>query len=76
MCFRENICTCIIHHISKKYFQFSTIHTSRKIAYTKIYRTKKLINKFLDQVKYPIQHSVCMLCVKTMRDMIAKMQDG
>ena len=54
MCFRENICTCIIHHISKKYFQFSTIHTSRKIAYTKIYRTKKLINKFLDQVKYPI----------------------
>ena len=38
----------------KKYFpQFSTFHTSRKIAYTKIYKTQKLINQFLNQVKYP-----------------------
>ena len=26
----------------KKYFQFSTIHTSRKIGYTKMYRTQKI----------------------------------
>ena len=34
--------------------QFSAVHTSRKIAYTKIYITQKIINKFLDQVEYPI----------------------
>ena len=39
-------------------------------------RTQKLINQFLDQVEYPILQIVCMLCVKTMRDMTAKMQDG
>ena len=58
MCFRENIYTCVIHHISKKKkIIYSAIHTSSKIAYTKMYR------------------SVCVLCVKTMRDMTAKMQD-
>ena len=35
-----------------------------------------MTQKLIDQVKYPIQQSVCMLCVKTMRDMIAKLQDG
>ena len=39
-------------------------------------RAQKLINQFLDQVEYPIWQSVCMLCVKIMRDMIAKLQDG
>ena len=39
-----------------------------------MYKTQKLINQFLNQVKYPIQQRVCMLCVKTMRDMTAKMQ--
>ena len=40
---RENIRIFIIHHISqKKYSQFLAVHTSRKKAYTKIYRTKKL----------------------------------
>ena len=38
--------------------------------------TQKLINQFLDQVEYPIWQRVCMLCVKTMRDMIVKLQDG
>ena len=51
---RENICTFIIHHISKTYFQFSALHTSTKIAYTKMYVTQKLINQFLDQVEYLI----------------------
>ena len=41
-----------------------------------MYKTQKLINQFLDQVNYPIQQSVCMLCVKMMKDMTAKMQDG
>ena len=41
-----------------------------------MYKTQKLINKFLNQVEYPIQQSVCMLFVKIMRDMIAKLQDG
>ena len=53
----KNICTFIIHHISKKYFQFSVVHKSKKkkkIAYTKMYRTQKLINQFLNQVEYPI----------------------
>ena len=60
----------------KKKIQFSIVYTSRKITYTKLYRTQKLINQFLDQVEYPILQIVCMLCVKTMRDMTAKMQDG
>ena len=47
-----------------------------KKAYTKEYITQNLINQFFDQVEYPIQQSVCMLCVKIMRDMIAKLQDG
>ena len=47
-----------------------------KIAYTKKYITQKLINQFLNQVEYPILQSVCMLCVKIMRDMTAKIQDG
>jgi len=38
-------------------------------------RTKKLINQILNQVEYPIYQSVCMLCVKPMRDIIAKMQN-
>ena len=37
---------------------------------------QKLINQFFDQVEYPMYQSVCMLCVKTMRDMTAKLQDG
>ena len=41
-----------------------------------MYSTKKLINKFSNQVEYPIQQSVCMLCVKTIRDMTVKLQDG
>ena len=41
-----------------------------------MYRIQKLINQFLNQLKYPIKQSVCMLCVKIMRDMTAKMQDG
>ena len=41
-----------------------------------MYITQKLINQFLDQVEYPIQQSVCMLYVKTMKDMTAKLQDG
>ena len=47
-----------------------------KIAYTRKYITQKLINQFLNQIVYPMQQSVCMLCVKTMRDMTAKLQDG
>ena len=35
-----------------------------------------MTQKLIDQVKYPIQQSVCMLCVKTMRDMTIKLQDG
>ena len=75
---RENICTLlsIISPKKKKKNQFSTFHTSRKIAYTKKYITQKLINQFVNQVEYLIQQSVCMLCVKTMRDMTAKLQDG
>ena len=38
--------------------------------------TQKLINQFLNQVEYSIQQSVYMLCVKTMRDITAKLQDG
>ena len=41
-----------------------------------MYKTQKLINQFLNQVEYPIQQSACMLCVKTMRDTTAKLQDG
>ena len=41
-----------------------------------MYRTQKLINQFLNQVEYPIQQNVCMLCVKTMRGMTAKLLDG
>ena len=37
---------------------------------------QKLINQFFDQVEYPMYQSVCMLCVKIMRDMTAKLQDG
>ena len=37
-----------------------------------MYKTQKLINQFLNQVKYPIQQSVCVLCVKTMGDMTEK----
>jgi len=59
-----------------KYSQFLVAHTSRKITYTKMYRTQKLITQFLNQVEYPIYQSVCVFCVKTMRDMTAKMQDG
>ena len=40
-----------------------------------MYRTQKLINQFLNQVEYPILQSVCTLCMKTMRDMTAKLQD-
>ena len=40
---RENIRLVILHHISQiKYSQVLAVHTSRKKAYTKIYRTKKL----------------------------------
>ena len=38
----------------KKKFQFLPIHTSRKIAYTNMYITQKLINQFLNQVEYSI----------------------
>ena len=31
---------------------FSAVH--KKYIYTKMYKTQKLINQFLDQVKYPI----------------------
>ena len=41
-----------------------------------MYIAQKLINQFFDQVEYSMQQSVCMLCVKTMRDMTAKLQDG
>ena len=34
--------------------KISVVHTSRKIAYTKMYRTKKLINQFLNKVEYPV----------------------
>ena len=52
-----------------------TIHTKKK-AYARKYMAQKLINQFFDQVEYPMQQSVCMLCVKTMRYMTAKLQDG
>ena len=53
---RENICTLlsIISQKKKKKNQFSTFHTSRKIAYTKKYITQKLINQFVNQVEYLI----------------------
>ena len=54
---------------------FYNSHTKKK-AYTRKYIAQKLINQFFDQVEYPMQQSVCMLCVKTMRDMTAKLQDG
>ena len=41
-----------------------------------MYKTQKLINQFLNQVEYPIQQSVCVMSMKIVRDMIAKMQDG
>ena len=41
-----------------------------------MYIAQKLINQFFDQFEYSMQQSVCMLCVKTMRDMTAKRQDG
>ena len=44
----------ILSTISKKKFQFLPIHTSRKIAYTNMYITQKLINQFLNQVEYSI----------------------
>ena len=47
-----------------------------KKAYARKYIAQKLINQFFDQVEYPMQQSVCMLCVKTIRDMTAKLQDG
>ena len=53
---------------------FYSLHIKK--AYTKKYIAQKLINQFLNQVEYPIQQSVCVLCVKTMKDMIANMQDG
>ena len=39
---RENIWTIIIHHISKKISSIFSIHTSRKIAYTKMYKDSKI----------------------------------
>ena len=48
---RENICT-LLFIISLKKNIFCSSHI--KIAYTKKYITKKLINQFLDQVEYPI----------------------
>ena len=41
-------------HIINNKKKFSAVHTSRKIAYTKMYRTKKLINQFLNKVEYPV----------------------
>ena len=75
MCFRENILHMYYPPYLKKKNPILKVHTSRKIAYTKMYRTQKLIIQFLNQVEYPIWQSVCMLCVKTMREMTAKMQD-
>ena len=71
---RENICTLIIYHISKEkdFLQF----THKKKAYTRKYIAQKLINQFFEQVEYPMQQSVCILCVKTIRDMTAKLQEG
>ena len=48
---RENICT-LLSIISLKKYIFCSSHI--KIAYTKKYITKKLINQFLNQVEYPI----------------------
>ena len=39
---RKNIWTIIIHHISKKISSIFSIHTSRKIAYTKMYKDSKI----------------------------------
>ena len=44
MCFRENICTCIIYHISKNISNCQQFTHQEKIAFTKMYRTQKLIN--------------------------------
>ena len=44
MCFRENICTCIIYHISKNISNCQQLTHQEKIAFTKMYRTQKLIN--------------------------------
>ena len=42
-CVIEKIFAHFLSTISqKKYFQLSVVHTSRKIAYTKMYRTKKI----------------------------------
>ena len=38
----------------KIYFQFLPIYISRKETYTNMYKTKKLINEFLNQVEYSI----------------------
>ena len=70
---RENICTLIIHHISRKYIFYNS-HIKK--AYTRKYIAQKLINQYFDQVEYPMQQSVYMLCVKTMRDMTVKLQNG
>ena len=55
---------------------FSIVHIKKKKTYTRKYIAQKLINQFFDQVEYPMQQSVCMLSVKIMRDMTAKLQDG
>ena len=48
---RENICT-LLSIVSLKKNIFCSSHI--KIVYTKKYITQKLINKFLNQVEYPI----------------------
>ena len=70
---RENIYTLIIISLEKNIFYSSQI---KKKAYTRKYITQKLINQFFDQIEYPMQQNVWMLCVKTMRDMTTKRQDG
>ena len=52
----EKIFAHLLSTISlKKIFPiFSSSQIKKKIAYTKMYRTQKLINQFLNQVEYPI----------------------
>ena len=68
---RENICTLIIHHISKKIFLISHI----KNIYENVKNSK--INQSIFKSSWVPNLAKCMhVMCEIMRDMTAKLQDG
>ena len=46
--------------------------THQDLACTNLYRTQDIINQLKNQVQYPVQQSVCMLCVKPVSEQVLK----